>query len=121
MTDAMTDEDHLLRLEQKLLDPLFRKQAQEVAALLTDEFREFGSSGQIFTKAEIVAILLKEAGVQLSLTDFRAVAVAPGVMLATYRAERNTAQGEAVRSLRSSVWVHEEGTWKMAFHQGTRC
>lgn len=110
---------HLRSLEEQLLDPAFRRDRSAVSALLADTFLEFGSSGRIFTKAQILDLLAAESPVRFELHDFAAHTVAPDVALVTYRATRHTVSGPAVVSLRSSLWVRREGRWQMLFHQGT--
>jgi hypothetical protein len=113
-------EQHLRDLEERLLQPGVRKSAEEVAALLDDDFVEFGGSGRIFDRQQVVEALRAESPVRLSLTDFKAVLLAPDVSLATYRAIRHGDSGEPpVHSLRSSIWKLIEGRWLMVFHQGT--
>ena len=50
-------EGHLHQLEEPLLQPNVRKFAAEVSQLLAGEFIEFGSSGRIFDKQQIIASL----------------------------------------------------------------
>ena len=106
---------HLQSLEEQLLQPATRSNPKAVAALLADDFREFGSSGRIFTKPEIITHLAGESPRQITLTDFACHALTPETALVTYR---SFSQGTA--ALRSSLWVHREGRWQMLFHQGTR-
>jgi hypothetical protein len=47
----------LQHLEERLLDPIVRSDPAQFAALLADDFREFGSSGRSYTKAEMLAHL----------------------------------------------------------------
>jgi hypothetical protein len=113
-------EDHLRRLEERLLQPTVRKSAEEVFEVLADEFIEFGSSGRIFDKRQIIASLQMEPTVHRSLRDFKTSVLAPGVVLVTYRAVRQGAPGEQPSySLRSSIWKSIDGRWQMLFHQGT--
>ena len=115
-------ERHLRHLEERLLQPEVRRSAEEVAALLADDFVEFGSSGRIYDKRQVVEGLQAESGDpgRLSLTDFKAVFLAPGAALATYRALRHDESGApAASSLRSSIWKLADGRWRMVFHQGT--
>ena len=107
--------------QEKLLASNIRTSIGAVADLLADEFVEFGSSGRVFNKQQIIASLQQEDGTwQRSLQDFEATLLAPGVILATYRASRQSDDGEpAVQSLRSSIWKLIGGRWQMAFHQGT--
>jgi hypothetical protein len=110
----------LRQLEERLLQPGVLKSTQEVADLLADEFIEFGSSGRVFNKRQLIESLQREPAVRRSLLEFHASVLAPGVVLVTYRVVRqNAADGQPTRSLRSSVWKLSDGRWQMVFHQGT--
>ena len=122
--------DHLRALEEALLTPALRRDPRRLATLLADDFREFGSSGRIWTKAETLEGLLTETPIQLQLKDFEAKPLAPEAVLVTYRVQRETLAATPVPegledvarpapSLRSSLWVQREGRWQMLFHQGT--
>jgi hypothetical protein len=123
---------HLQHLEEQLLDPAVRNDPTRLDALLTDDFREFGSSGRSYTKAEIIALLQEESAesaepaepahpVTLSLSDFTVRLLAPAIALATYTATRtNQRTGETTHSLRSSLWILRNDRWQLHFHQGTR-
>ena len=103
-----------------MLQPDVRKSAQDVADLLADEFIEFGSSGRIFNKQQIIESLQHEPPIQRSLVEFHTSVLPPGVILVTYRAIRRcVADGQPTHSLRSSIWKLIEGRWQMVFHQGT--
>ena len=113
-------EDHLRQLEERLLQPNVRKSAEEVSELLANEFIEFGSSGRIFDKQQIIASLQMEPTVRRSLVDFKTWILAPAVVLVTYRAVRQgTSDEQPIYSLRSSIWKLIDGRWQMVFHQGT--
>jgi len=111
--------EELRQLEERLLRPDVRKSAQAVADLLADEFMEFGSSGRIFDKQQIIAALQDEPTIQQSLLDFKTIVLAPEVVLTTYRAVRRTMERQATYTLGSSIWRLDEGRWQMLFHQGT--
>jgi hypothetical protein len=117
----MQIEDHLRSLEEHLLNPAIRRDSEAVAALLADDFLEFGGSGRIFDKASILEDLKNEPPRPTSLlTDFKTRELAPGVILATYKATRRNAAGEPVsQSWRSSIWTHVNDQWQITFHQGT--
>jgi hypothetical protein len=112
----------LLDLERSLMDPVFRKDRERVSALLAEEFREFGSSGRVWTKASILDLLAGEAPLPSpNVEDFAIQRIGREAVLATYRAVRKGSGAAAVQaSLRSSLWVFREGRWQMFFHQGTR-
>ena len=111
---------HLRQLEELLTKPEIRKSPADLARLLADDFREFGGSGRIFDKQQIIAALQDQKQCELSLHDFRAVHLAPEVVLVTYRGTAQFAgSATAMYSLRSSIWRRQNGKWEVVFHQGT--
>ena len=111
----------LLHAEMLLLDPAVRRDQAQVSALLTEDFFEFGASGRIWRRDEILHLLATESYAPPILEDFACHRLADETVLVTYRTVRantETEQREAV--LRSSIWVHREGKWRIRFHQGTR-
>ena len=121
MATRHSEEEILRQLEERLLQPDVRKSPDAVGELLADEFVEFGSSGRVFNKQQIIESLQHGAEQQMFITEFRATRLAPGVMLVTYRVVGLSASEEKrISSLRSSIWKLLDGRWKMIFHQGTR-
>ncbi|MEV5544108.1 hypothetical protein AB0L13_45665 [Saccharopolyspora shandongensis] len=51
----------------------------------------------------------------VTLGDLRPVRLGPDAILLTY-----TARAEGWASLRTAVWIHANGAWKLRHHQGTR-
>ena len=112
--------EHLLECEKKLLDPALRRMPERLASLIADDFVEFGSSGRTFDKSQVLYHLSRQLPTELSIDDFRVVELAAGVALVSYRARADSGKDKDEQySLRSSVWVHRDGEWKMIFHQGT--
>ena len=112
--------EHLRQLEELLTQPAIRRSAQKLNELLADDFREFGGSGRIFDKQQIIDALQPQPPCELWLEDFQATGLAPDVVLVTYRGNCRFADSEKVsRSLRSSIWRNQNGRWKVVFHQGT--
>jgi hypothetical protein len=105
-------------LEELLLRSDIRK-SERVSHLLADTFVEFGSSGGIFTKAQIISALQSEPSVSITADQFNVSLLAPDVALVTYRALRHTEP--PVYTLRSSIWQQQGQEWRMVFHQGTVC
>jgi hypothetical protein len=110
----------LRELEASLLTNAVRKDAARVSDLLAEEFCEFGSSGAVYSKAEMIASLQTGEDVLLTMKGFACRVVGEGVALVTYRSEREVEGGEVVAALRSSLWVWRDGRWQIVFHQGTR-
>jgi hypothetical protein len=114
-------EQHLRDLEEQLLQSQVRTCAEKVRALLADEFVEFGASGRVWNKEEIVEALKSEAPCRRSMADFSVRGLVPDAALVTYRATRYYDSGESpIQTLRSSIWRLIDDRWQMVFHQGTR-
>ncbi|MGA8049356.1 MAG: DUF4440 domain-containing protein [Burkholderiales bacterium] len=113
-------EQQLRELEERLLRPEVRKSADNIDALLAEDYVEIGSAGRVFDKHQVIESLQTESPVRRSLLDFKATLLAPGVVLTNYRAIRYGLSGEQpTYSLRSSIWTLVDGRWQMQFHQGT--
>jgi hypothetical protein len=112
---------HLRACEEALLDPAVRRDPARVSALLADDFFEFGSSGSVWTRQQIFELLATQKYQPVSMQNFECNWIAQGVVLTTYRTARTDPEaGGHAESIRSSLWVHESGVWRMRFHQGTR-
>jgi len=103
-------QDEIRELEEKLTTQAVRTSADVLDRLVSDEFVEFGSSGRVYTKRDVIAQMLAAPSTTLRVADFRVLALTPDVALATYRTGR---------SLRSSLWRREGQAWRIVFHQGT--
>lgn len=110
----------LRELEQSLLESSNRKNAEKVSSLLADDFREFGSSGRVYSKPEIVAALQEKSELRISLRNFEARMLAGDIALITYISTKVGPGSSPIEALRSSIWALRDGQWKMLFHQGTR-
>jgi hypothetical protein len=111
----------LLRAEMLLLDPAVRRDRARVSALLANDFFEFGASGRIWTRDQILDLLATEEYSPPVVEDFACHRIADNVVLVTYRTVRmNKETGQREAALRSSLSIRRSGTWKIRFHQGTR-
>jgi hypothetical protein len=116
--------DQLRALEERLIDPAFRKNPNLVAELLSDDFREFGSSGRTYSKAEVLEALRAESTstpqLRRSLIDFELKPLSDTAALIIYRSSRQLPGKPARESLRCSLWTRRGDRWQLLFHQGTR-
>lgn len=103
-------DDEILALEQLHYTRSVRESAEQLGALLSDDFIEFGSSGRIYTKEQAIRVAQAHASIEARPEEPRVKVLAPDAALVLYRAGR---------SLRSSVWRREGDRWRMVFHQGT--
>ena len=120
MTDLRSLESHIKKLEEELLTQPFRTDPKKLDTYLADDFVEFGTSGNIWTKQMVIDELKKESFRETIIKEFRLTLLADNIALATYRIhhqpkENNTASD----SLRCSIWKKFDGGWKIIFHQGT--
>ena len=107
---------HLRELEECLLLPDVRK-SRTLVDLLADEFVEFGSSGRVYNKADLVSTLQAESPSTQTTSDFKVTELSPEVALLTYRIHLH--REPPVYTLRSSLWKLSGGRWRMVFHQAT--
>ncbi len=112
----MSVKDQIYKLELELLNLPTRQSEQRLNVLIADDFVEFGSSGKIYKKRDILKSLPTEKARSFQVYDFKATTLSENIILATYRVTEN-----AVDSLRSSIWKYFKNGWQMIFHQGTLC
>lgn len=110
--------DHLRSLEEALLDPAVRRNRAALEKLLREDFKEFGSSGRVWTRDQVIELLTNETFSPVRVEEFNCALLAESVALVTYRAVR-TGLATQTFSLRSSIWVREAGEWRLRFHHGT--
>ena len=108
-------------LETALHKKSIRNAPDAVAALLADDFMEFGSSGRTYTKTTIIELLKGETvDSRVTVENFESRELSPGVVLVTYVSWRPVGiDGKTRRALRSSIWKFQQDRWQMVFHQGT--
>ncbi len=113
--------DHLQHLEELLLLNAVRKDPKQLSALLAADFREIGSSGRTFSRAEILEELQTESPLlTMTLSDFRCSLLSDVLALVNYQTIRNAPDASPVVALRSSLWILRDDRWQILFHQGTR-
>jgi len=61
---------HLRACEEALLDAVVRRDRERVAALLSEDFQEFGSSGRVWSREEILEQLATEDYRPPAMEDF---------------------------------------------------
>ncbi len=116
------DDPRLLlpELERHLLKPEVRSDRNAVSALLADDFMEFGASGRVWSRAEILAELATEPLVHLDASNFHVAMLSPELALVTYRSSRVQPNQPPRQALRSSIWRLQGDHWRIVFHQGTQ-
>ena len=106
----------IYELELSLLNPSIRKSIEQLNQLISSFFIEFGSSGKIYNKHDLLEFLPAEESKSYVVEDFTTSELSEHVILATYKVTIGSQ-----RSLRSSIWKFNGGVWQIIFHQGTNC
>lgn len=106
----------IYELEISLLTPKVRKSSTQLKKLIADEFIEYGASGLIYNKNDLLDSLPEEDPQNYFVENFSVLELSSEVMLATYKV---TVASKS--SLRSSIWQYKNNCWQMVFHQGTPC
>jgi hypothetical protein len=90
--------------------------------LLADDFREFGSSGRVWSRESILDLLATEEPYTApAIADFATQSLSHEAALVTYRTIRVSAESDAPQeTLRTSLWVLRGDRWQLLFHQGTK-
>lgn len=110
----------LLPLEHAHLTPGVRSSRAALEALLHESFTEIGASGRLYTRADIIPLLLAEqTHPPRTISNFHTRPITDTVALTTYTLTRTDNDGTQHHSRRSSLWLHENNTWHLTFHQGT--
>ena len=113
-------DDRLFELEQRLAQVDRRLSAEDAGSLIAEDFVEFGASGKVWSKAEIIAAMSQWAPIERIVEDFRVRVLSASICLVTYKVIGVTKDRQASPfSLRSSIWRYTGERWQIVFHQGT--
>ena len=115
MSITQSDFDTLRHLEESLWRAETRFDPEYMNRVLSPDFIEFGRSGRVYRREEIIAMSAGE--IDATLKDFNARLIDTNVALVTYISEVKYAQIEIAN--RSSLWTRTNGGWQIRFHQGT--
>lgn len=117
----MNDTSNTIKeLEFSLLKPEVRSSKEELNRLLADDFVEFGTSGNKYTKADILERLPNtNEKVEYVVSDFFVEILSDNVAVATFKTEKTTDGKQKVVSQRSSHWRKTDSGWQMFLHEAT--
>ena len=116
----MNNFDMFIQLEKQLLEHSVRKNPGLIDQLIADDFIEFATSGNIYTKLDILEQLPEEEHATWEAYDFRVVELSAEIVQVTFKTKRQNKYGFITSSLRSSLWKLNCDQWQMFFHQGTK-
>lgn len=120
MTNMEELKNTIYNLETSLLKPEVRSSFDQLNILLADDFKEFGSSGLVYTKQHVLERLSSNTDkVVYVVSDFEVKILSEEAVMANFKTDRVINDTEKVSSLRTSLWRKEASGWRMFFHQGT--
>lgn len=114
--------ERILQLEKELLKSEVRKSSQKINEILSDDFIEFCSSGNIYRYKNGDIFQEKDDKLENNwrILDFEIKELSDDCLLALYKVIKLNEKDENKRSsIRSSIWKLQDGKWEMIFHQGT--
>lgn len=115
-----SDIQYFRELEEQLLNQEMRRLPEQLELLISDDFMEFGSSGRIYNKKEVIDAMKTESPRFISTVDFNVTELSQEIVLVTYcAAVSDISTATTTYSRRSSIWKNKNGKWEIVFHQGT--
>ena len=110
-------EGAILKYEQDFFNVDFCCNKDNLENRLCVDFFEYGTSGKIHSREEIISSLLNmRENRDIIIYNFSALMLNENIIIAHYLSHEETTKKYA---LRTSIWKREETLWKMFFHQGT--
>ena len=118
LTLSSEDFELLQCLEEELWREETRFDIPFMEQVLAEDFFEFGRSGRVYNRDEILAAPGQPLDAVLPLPDFDVRLLAEDVALVTYNSVI-TYDGVLEKGRRSSIWSRTSTGWVIRFHQGT--
>lgn len=113
----MTLEQEILEYEKIFFKKEFCGNLQNLEDRIHHEFIEFGKSGQIYNKNEIIKHLNKlDSDRNIHILNFKIKELRNNLIMANYISYENETE---LMALRTSIWIKDKIHWKLYFHQGT--
>ncbi|MFC4891652.1 DUF4440 domain-containing protein [Pseudofrancisella aestuarii] len=108
----------LKELEESLWIEATRFDHTYMNNILDPDFFEFGRSGKIYSRSEVLSHEYQEILAKIPLENFKVHNISDSVKQVTYISEVGK---EKLRANRNSIWILKRNKWLLKFHQGTPC
>ncbi|MGN1372051.1 MAG: DUF4440 domain-containing protein [Candidatus Coprovivens sp.] len=102
-------------LEKSLFKKEYLNDREYLDRIFHDDYMEYGKSGLIYYKKEIVDSLFGSENRNIEIKDLTVKRLSDMYYLIHYI----SIEGEAFETLRTSIWVDTGDECKLLFHQGT--
>ena len=114
----MENNELILNLEKELLKPEVRKSPEKLRELLSEDFTEYLSTGEIYNYKPDDTFY--EDNVTFEIENFNLQELSKDCVLTTFKLNKFYHEDNFIKSsIRSSIWKLYDDKWKMFFHQGT--
>lgn len=112
----MDDVEAVVALEREVQTPQCRHDRARLAALLAEDVEEVGASGRVWSRAELIELMVGEEpdAAPIVMRDLTGRVISEGVVLVRWDSLR-----DGRRARRSSLWRREPSWWRLVHHQGT--
>jgi len=112
----------MLEREEMFICPPPGTSKEAIEELLADDYHEVGASGSTCDRETAIDVLvwrsLNPPEGSYEIADYTLRRLSENICLATYVLDWRLARG---KTRRATVWQLENGVWRAAYHQGTRC
>lgn len=109
----------IYKLETDLLKSDIRASVEKLDELITDDFIEYGSSGLVYDKKNILERLPQGNSPTYSLSNFEMIILSEEIIQTRFKTDRMNLDETKMSSLHTSLWRKTNNKWQMFFHQGT--
>ncbi len=107
--------DKLLEYESLLFKKNFCSKRENLEKIFHQDFFEYGKSGKVFNRNGTINFLLNSEDRDIQILNFDVKQIDEKIFVVHYISKH---RGEQL-VLRTSIWICEEGKFKLYFHQGT--
>jgi hypothetical protein len=108
--------NQLKTLEESLWIEETRFDKSYMNNIIVADFFEYGRSGKVYTREEILSHPYQKIRATIPLKNFQIHKITKNVYQVTYISEVGI---DRLKSNRSSIWLYSNNSWKLKFHQGT--
>ena len=112
------DKEDLRTLEEGLWRVEVHFDSKRMDEVLAPDFFEFGRSGRVYGRQDIIDTEAQSIDAMLPLMDFHARLLDSNLAQVTY-VSAVTYGGVQELANRSSIWSRTQNGWQLRFHQGT--
>ena len=112
------DQAELQRLEESMWQQSQRFDLAFQEARFASDFFEFGRSGRVYDRAQVILTDSQPIAARLPLANLRFRVLDADTVLLTYDSAAEY-DGVMEYARRSSIWYRSSSGWVMRFHQGT--